>query len=374
MKTTSNFYQWGATALMMAATCSLWTACSDDDDDPVQLDAPVVTLTEATATSLSFEWTPVANVGQYDYTLTKGDEVTYHYTTQSTSATFTALEDGATYTLSVIADPAGNSNFTASVPGTATGTTSVLPTLDQPKLSVTWTSRSAIYFAWDSIPEAETYYWTLISPTGEVLVDENATQEASASAFNLEQGSEYTIKVYAAASQHHNSATSTITASTLKIVDAPALSSEWQLYASNVQFSDYYASVPSFTCDLYRKTDGSEYCFHNFTTGYDLYFTATYALDGDNSYLGYYLVPSQGGSWDGCYYCFGENTWYSSFPLYYKNWPGHYVDYSAIYTYTTYTTINFDYKSGWICAYLVPYTDDGSYSDGVWAYLTFSWE
>lgn len=374
MKTSSIFCQWGTTALMMTATCMLWTACSDDDDDAVQLAAPTVALTDATANSLTFTWTAVENAGQYVYTVLKDDAALTQNTTQATTLTVSGLEEGTTYTLSVVADPAGNSSFTASQPGTASGTTGVLPAFAQPQLSVTYTSRSAIYVSWDTIPDAVSYSWTALDAAGTVVASSTAETNTYAGVFGLQQGATYTIEVNAnATSDYHASSVSTIAATTLLITDAPDLGSEWQLLASDVKFSDYYASVPAFTCDLYQKADGSEYCFHNFTTGYDLYFTANYALTGDNSYLGYYLIPSQGGSWSDYYYLFGSD-WSSSFPLYFKNWPGHYVDYSAIYTYTTYTTISFDTKSGWICAYLYPYTDDGSYGDAIWAYLTFYWE
>jgi hypothetical protein len=374
MKTNSIFCQWGATALMMTATCMFWTACSDDDDDAVKLAAPEVALSEATATSLTFTWAPVENASQYDYTLSKDEVMLLQGTTSYTQLTFKGLDEGATYTLNVFACPANDGGYTNSLPGSASGTTGTLPDFAQPQLSVSYTSRTAIYVSWDKIPEAESYSWTALDAAGTVVATAAADTNTYAGIFELEQGATYTIQVSAnATSAYHASEVSTITATTLLITDAPDLSSEWQLLASGVKFVEYYSALPEFTCDLYQKTDGSEYCFHNFTTGYDLYFTATYALTGDDSYLGYYLVPSQGGSWDGFYYLFGQD-WYTSFPLYFKNWPGHYVDYSAISTYTTYTTISFDYKSGWICAYLNPCSDDGSYEDAIWAYLYFSWE
>jgi hypothetical protein len=154
--------------------------------------------------------------------------------------------------------------------------------------------------------------------------------------------------------------------------DPTALGAEWKLIASDVQFTEYYNSLPGFTADLYCNADSTEYCFRNFATGYNLYFTVT-SVEGTYSYLGNYIYPV-GGSTYGDYSYFGPDTWNSSFPLYWQNWEGHYADGSAVYTNTTYTTINFDDKYGWLCLYIQSYTDAGEYEKEIWAYLQFSWK
>jgi hypothetical protein len=151
-------------------------------------------------------------------------------------------------------------------------------------------------------------------------------------------------------------------------VDLQQVVSSWVLRAANVQFEEYYGNMPSFTCDLYQTTNGTKFYFKDFAEGYDLHFTAKTSVPG----YGYYIAPTGGSKYSESYWYFGDDYWNNSFPLYLKN-SEYYADYGYIYTNSTYSTIYFATRSGWLCCYFYLYDAEGNYQEGKWVYYTFSW-
>jgi hypothetical protein len=150
----------------------------------------------------------------------------------------------------------------------------------------------------------------------------------------------------------------------------------WTLVTDSVKFSDYYYhNIPNFTCSLYKTTDGSKYAFRNFATDVDLEFTVgTDSVFSGTTYLGGYLYPSGGAYYDANIWYFTESMWNESYPLVWKTWPGHYFDYSCVYTNTTYTTFNAADRYGYLCMYGYPYLTNGTVGDSVYLYLQFYWD
>jgi hypothetical protein len=144
----------------------------------------------------------------------------------------------------------------------------------------------------------------------------------------------------------------------------------WSLVSDSVSVVEYYGSAPGFTCSLYKNADGTKYEFRNFATDVNLDFTLS--ADTISDYLGYYLYPT-GGAYYGNYWYFSDSLWNESYPLAWKSWPAHYLDYPAICVNTTYTSINVNEGHGWICLYAYPVSGT-TVGDPAWYYYYFSWD
>jgi hypothetical protein len=144
----------------------------------------------------------------------------------------------------------------------------------------------------------------------------------------------------------------------------------WSLVSDSVSVVEYYGSAPGFTCSLYKNADGTKFEFRNFATDVNLDFTLS--ADTISDYLGYYLYPT-GGAYYGTYWYFSDSLWNESYPLAWKSWPAHYLDYPAICVNTTYTSINVNEGHGWICLYAYPVAGT-TVGDPAWYYYYFSWD
>jgi hypothetical protein len=151
-------------------------------------------------------------------------------------------------------------------------------------------------------------------------------------------------------------------------VNLPQVVSNWEVLARGVKFTESYHNMPDFTCDLYQTTNGTKFYFKDFAEGYDLHFTAKTSVPT----YGYYITPTGGSKYSDSFWYFGDDYWNGSFPLLLNNYDG-YADYCYIYTNSTYTTISFATRSGWLCCYFYLYDNEGYYQTGTWAYYTFSW-
>lgn len=103
--------------LVMSASFS---ACGDDDDDPVieevkeptQLATPTQASATVTESTAEFTWNAVANATGYSYTLKDASGATVKSdNTTSTSVSFDGLDFGVTYTLEVKATTTDTENY-----------------------------------------------------------------------------------------------------------------------------------------------------------------------------------------------------------------------------------------------------------------------
>jgi hypothetical protein len=152
---------------------------------------------------------------------------------------------------------------------------------------------------------------------------------------------------------------------------------KWVLVSSNVRFSEYYGQMSSFECDLYQREGENIYRFVDFGEGYDLTFVAdSIPATDENAYFGNYIHPT--GGYTGSFY--GSDAWYfasepdAAYNIKLRNAEGRSIDYSVLYLNTSYTTISFDTKSGWINGYFYQYDADYVFETSYYAFLYFEWD
>lgn len=114
-------------ALYVSSITISWDASSSSEggSEPVKLDAPIVTCTAQTETSLTFSWAAVANASGYQVSTDGGS--TYGATRTETTYTWTGLLANTTKTLYVKAIGDGT-NYTDSDAASASGTTTAAST------------------------------------------------------------------------------------------------------------------------------------------------------------------------------------------------------------------------------------------------------
>jgi hypothetical protein len=168
------------------------------------------------------------------------------------------------------------------------------------------------------------------------------------------------------------------TSSAVDYVDFTAAASNsandvWSLVSDSVTFTESYGSMPGFMCSLYKNSDGSKYAFRNFAIDNDIEFTISSdsVKSSDGYFLGNYIYPT-GGVYSGNYWYFTDSLWNAGYPLTWKTWPAHSLDGFGICVNTTYTTIDLEARTGWLCVYATPYTGATKGTAG-WYYLYFSW-
>ena len=151
---------------------------------------------------------------------------------------------------------------------------------------------------------------------------------------------------------------------------------DWQLYASNVNITDYYNNLfaEPYYADLYK--DGDRYRLEGFMSNYNLVFTIGAEVNDLPTY--YYVYPSDGSNGNDYY---GKEAWFfdskqgeESFPLCNDLLPqGNYLDSGILYTTTSYTSISFEDRIGWLAGYFEVYDSEGNYVSYAYPYFYLSW-
>lgn len=155
----------GKAFLLAFLATGILTACSDDDTILSALSTPNITNSNATVSTLTFEWDKVENVSQYVYefrdpngTLVSGD------VTMKNRIVFTGLKASTTYTLDVWAYAEyGSTTHKASQVASLTGTTADIITLQMSEPTVTVDNNTATAtITWPAVEHAASYKYSYI--------------------------------------------------------------------------------------------------------------------------------------------------------------------------------------------------------------------
>lgn len=158
----------GRFVLLALLTTVTLASCSDDDTIFGFLDTPGITNSNATVSSLTFEWDEVENVSQYVYELRDPDgELIAGDVTQKTRIVFTGLQPSTTYTLDVWAYAAVGSGYKGSKVASLTGTTADIVPLQMSTPAVSVNGTTAI-ITWDAVEYAASYTYSYINDGEEV--------------------------------------------------------------------------------------------------------------------------------------------------------------------------------------------------------------
>ena len=168
------------------------------EEDKVQLDTPVVSLTGKTTTSFSVSWEAVDNAAGYGVYLNKLDGSNGSYeVVRGTTYEFTGLDENTKYVVGVEANPASvSSDYTQSERGTLNVTTG--RTLSAPTGLVCSTATSnSLSPVWDSV-EGAVRYRVSIYQVGESSPLKTVTVDDKTATFDdLEPNTFYSISVQA---------------------------------------------------------------------------------------------------------------------------------------------------------------------------------
>jgi len=159
MKATRFISIIGSTVLLLAAT--LFTACSDDDSEPMReaLTQNGITLTSYGVDSLCFEWEAVDNVSEYGIQLkdSMGKALVGSVTTERT-VTYTGLDDDTKYIFEVTPFAAyGSDTYKNGEAKSITVSTAKILPLPTPVPTAT-NEYEKVTVTWDSIEYADTFY------------------------------------------------------------------------------------------------------------------------------------------------------------------------------------------------------------------------
>jgi hypothetical protein len=330
-----NFY----TARVMG-TCFLWallatggvlTSCSDDDDDLTQLSSPTGSeATDATATSLTFNWNKMSNVIQYGYTLKDADGNTLATgVTSAHTMAFTGLQPRSTYTLEVTAFAAVGSDYSNSEPLVLTGATLSYIQLEAPVVSAEAAARSVI--SWEAVDHADTYAYSYVKD-GKTITGETTDTSVAIDFLPLDQPTTISITAESLGDDLY-------TPSVAGTVDVTR-TREVKSYVTGEFLDNTTYEGTGVLRKLTYYTDGSYVVSAWYgTEGYDLEFIVPDPISGtpivNATYdSGYYCVPASAGSniWiytDGGYGALygdmndgGLYFWDSATQLsYYISWP-----------------------------------------------------
>ena len=122
-----------------------------------QLGAPVVTPSNVDYFQFSFSWTGISGATGYDVAVKDANGALINtVTVNGTTATVTDLEEGATYTVSVVAKGDGTTTDDSD-PATLTVTTATAPAVVAPVLTASDVSSSAFTVSWTEQTSAASY-------------------------------------------------------------------------------------------------------------------------------------------------------------------------------------------------------------------------
>ena len=134
-----------------------FSSCSDDDVVKTQLEAPAISSDITKATSLSFNWQPVAGATQYAYELyDANDNRVLGDMTSGTTLIATGLEPTTTYTLKVWAYAALTGDKSTSPIATLTATTTAQTPLANPVPSAS-SANGGVTITWPEVENATGY-------------------------------------------------------------------------------------------------------------------------------------------------------------------------------------------------------------------------
>ncbi|MBR0226601.1 MAG: fibronectin type III domain-containing protein, partial [Thermoguttaceae bacterium] len=173
--------------------------------EPITLDAPTITATTTTETTIDVAWSPVTNASGYvvEYKLATAPDSSYVAlaSTTATSTTITGLVDDTTYNVRVYA--AGNgARYVDSPYSAVVSVTTKLDTitLDAPTITATTPSETSIDVAWNPVTNASGYVveYKLATAPDSSYVALASTTATSTTITGLVDDTTYNVRVYAA--------------------------------------------------------------------------------------------------------------------------------------------------------------------------------
>lgn len=175
---------------MILATALCAVSCEEKEPEvqPVQLEAPALTIVNSTSSSFTIGWEAVENASSYVYTLNGQQEET----TSELSVAYTDLTPGE-YVLKVKAVASAPELYHDSEWAEITVTLS-LNKLSTPSLSVTDRTYTSFTIGWEAVENAASYAYTVNDG------EEGTTTEIFFTEEGLSAG-EYSVKVKAVASE-----------------------------------------------------------------------------------------------------------------------------------------------------------------------------
>lgn len=281
-------------AVTMVSATALVSSC-DDDDEVIKTPLATTSITEGadkSVSKLTFQWQNVEGAVQYAYELRDShDQLILGNVTKTTSLVATGLTPNTTYTFSVWAFAAINSEKTTCPIATITATTNAKVPLKMsaPAHEVT---NNIVTISWTEVAHADYYQAYLINSKNDTLMA-NSNIEESSVAFNSLSDDTYVFKIKACSFDENFS-------------DSEIVSYEFSF--ENVIIESwsgkgtmYTPAGDSFETSIILQADGS-YLIRAFNgvEGYDLAFTinADFSIEITNSdqiNQGYYYVDAGNG-------------------------------------------------------------------------------
>lgn len=277
----------GKVFLLALLAAGMLTACSDDDDSILgQLFSPNVTNSDATVSTLTFEWDEVENVSQYVYELRDEEgELVKGDVTQKTRILFTGLQPSTTYTLDVWAYAAIGSGYKGSQVASLTATTADIVTLQMSTPTVAVDNGTAV-ITWEAVENAASYEYSYMADGGTVS---GSTTETSLTLTGLSVGA-YNVSITAVPEEGDEA-----------YVKSPAVNAAFtidfvkqELWRHKGTYQSYELG-DSWEATLVAYNDGSYKILNWYNVeGYDLEFTVSGTeMSIENAYYtdyGYYYV------------------------------------------------------------------------------------
>ena len=174
-----------------------FSSCSDDDVVKTQLEAPAISSDITKATSLSFNWQPVAGATQYAYELyDANDNRVLGDMTSGTTLIATGLEPTTTYTLKVWAYAALTGDKSTSPIATLTATTTAQTPLANPVPSAS-SANGGVTITWPEVENATGYSYHYQDADGKEVSGQTETNSVLLTGLAI---GEYTIYITATSS------------------------------------------------------------------------------------------------------------------------------------------------------------------------------
>lgn len=314
-----------------------FSSCSDDDVVKTQLEAPAISSDITKATSLSFNWQPVAGATQYAYELyDANDNRVLGDMTSGTTLIATGLEPTTTYTLKVWAYAALTGDKSTSPIATLTATTTAQTPLANPVPSAS-SANGGVTITWPEVENATGYSYHYQDVDGKEVSGQTETNSVLLTGLAI---GEYTIYI-------------TATSSDPEYADSEPIALKFERTKAEVwRHTGTYTSAAlgeSFTATLVHYDDGS-YTLENplGEEGYSINFTVP---EGSTE-----ITPSTTADDYGYYSIYLSSKYYVS-----------------IYPSGGYSQFTGDEYAGevWFCSYLYDY--DGNQIGDTYGYDDFTW-
>ena len=173
--------------------------------EPVQLDAPVLTVSSKTETTITVSWDAVPNADRYSlsYRLTGSTTWTNKNVGTNTSYTITGLEANTEYDvrLKAVGDGVNYKSVYSAILRAQTDATPTPPvgpvTLETPVLSVSDKTGTTITVSWDAVPNAERYSLSYKLANMTEWKNVNVGTNVSHTITGLERSTEYDLRLKA---------------------------------------------------------------------------------------------------------------------------------------------------------------------------------